>query len=223
MIPKMVRPCGQADGRKRSRNESGNRASVRAGQRAWGVTVHLVVRQGALLHEGDTSVARPAPPSVTNWFQSPSRGGSLTATMFQSPSRGGHLRGRGRGRRWPRGSRVSVPFTRGTPPWRRVRRAAPLEDGEFQSPSRGGHLRGRGGRRGCGATCIVSVPFTRGTPPWPDGRVYRLECVEVSVPFTRGTPPWHRVAVAGSDPPLGFSPLHEGDTSVASGVADLRR
>src|ERR1035437_2234203 len=36
-----------------------------------------------------------------------------------------------------------------------------------------------------------------------------------SVPFTRGTPPWRRRLVGGAHHALCFSPLHEGDTSVA--------
>ena len=63
----------------------------------------------------------------------------------------------------------------------------------FQSPSRGGHLRG------------TSHP----------ARLAPLTS-HVSVPFARGTPPWLRAVDADTALPLfGFSPLREGDTSVA--------
>ncbi len=82
------------------------------------------------LHEGDTSVplldcAHPA-----------------TKFGFQSPSRGGHLRASLITKRLPATGRVSVPFTRGTPPCRyqALEQALNLQ---FQSPSRGGHLRAR--------------------------------------------------------------------------------
>ena len=61
----------------------------------------------------------------------------------------------------------------------------------FQSPSRGGHLRGFADTTNLDTVYSVSVPFTRGTPPWR------------SAP--RRSPPARRR----------FSPLHEGDTSVA--------
>src|ERR1019366_6615949 len=94
---------------------------------------------------------------------------------------------------------VSVPFTRGTPPWLiRVSRAV--------------------------SYFFVSVPFTRGTPPWPHFRVGSAKLFCVSVPFTRGTPPWPRPLATANDTLPSFSPLHEGDTSVAQrarGVAAL--
>ena len=130
------------------------------------------------LHEGDTSVALVSAdqePTITG-FQSPSRGGHLRGNCrrwrrdetgkFQSPSRGGHLRGAEAGRQPRTDSTVSVPFTRGTPPWRGGEANqdhapvgfSPLHEGDtsvaraeiseraslgmFQSPSRGGHLRG---------------------------------------------------------------------------------
>ena len=40
--------------------------------------------------------------------------------------------------------------------------------------------------------------------------------VPVSVPFTRGTPPWHWQTDCHSKLIFRFSPLHEGDTSVAA-------
>ena len=68
----------------------------------------------------------------------------------------------------------------------------------FQSPSRGGHL--------CGAM----------TPtPWPSSS-------PVSVPFTRGTPLWLATRAYRPNPIVGFSPLHEGDTSVAESPRDMR-
>ena len=136
--------------------------------------------------------------------------------MFQSPSRGGHLRGfttmpsgtvaafsfsplhegdtsvahRRAGWRL-RTMRVSVPFTRGTPPWplqRAHRRCPPFS---FQSPSRGGHLRGE----------PQGAPKRKGVPsfsPLHEGdtsvairaRCFARQLDRVSVPFTRGTPPW---------------------------------
>ena len=156
------------------------------------------------LHEGDTSVAmsKSAGGEIPNWFQ--------------SPSRGGHLRGLTERAAPLVGSNVSVPFTRGTPPWRRPWRCkwrwpisfSPLHEGDtsvagrnavpidcirgFQSPSRGGHLRG-----------ITAFLWSR-------------MCTEVSVPFTRGTPPWlgRKGGLTGGK--IRFSPLHEGDTSVAA-------
>ena len=160
---------------------------------------------------------------------------------FQSPSRGGHLRGARevseRTRRQlsfsplhegdtsvagPRSTEphgelpVSVPFTRGTPPWRAsapqwrpadVRFQSPSRGGHlrgaawsaraasmflpFQSPSRGGHLRGPTMRSSGDRRAGVSVPFTRGTPPWRAATCCAAHAVtSVSVPFTRGTPPW---------------------------------
>jgi len=83
------------------------------------------------LHEGDTSVAAAGGGVAGRHasFQSPSRGGHLrgltaayidwNASRFQSPSRGGHLRGTGSQSPAAIRRSVSVPFTRGTPPWRR--------------------------------------------------------------------------------------------------------
>ncbi len=113
---------------------------------------------------------------------------------------------------------ASVPFARGTPPWRRhsCRRPAailsfsPLREGdtsvaspscsstssttEFQSPSRGGHLRGLFTMNMEGTNYTVSVPFARGTPPWLRGGELEEFNLFVSVPFARGTPPWPRWA-----------------------------
>src|ERR1035437_1413895 len=115
------------------------------------------------------------PPIDT--FQSPSRGGHLrgqgrahdaryNTPEFQSPSRGGHLRGSftlfSGGPLRP----VSVPFARGTPPWRSSPWLWELWRFAFQSPSRGGHLRGDRLNRIGGWRYRVSVPFARGTPPW---------------------------------------------------------
>src|ERR1019366_5657041 len=136
------------------------------------------------LHEGDSSVALCVGVNgpAKHEFQSPSRGGHLRglaaaviamwAYMFQSPSRGGHLRGTGTVAASWSGTSVSVPFTRGTPPWHWYLTAA--GGTMFQSPSRGGHL--RGGSAG----------------------------------------------VARDKAHLSFSPLHEGDTSVAARPRPLR-
>ena len=190
---------------------------------------------------------------------------------FQSPSRGGHLRGAApTGPSAAQAARVSVPFTRGTPPWHAERRKSKPARCMFQSPSRGGHLRGARPADYAGPTASVSVPFTRGTPPWRMPlAAARSKFPTVSVPFTRGTPPWLLGAMQagravlqvfqspsrgghlrGRYPPetsgharrsvsvpftrgtppwrgyqrcrrsraMRFSPLHEGDTSVAPGA-----
>ena len=134
-------------------------------------------------------------------FQSPSRGGHLRgscaqglppmATPFQSPSRGGHLRGY----EWLRDMRdkfgVSVPFTRGTPPWLSVRDGGIFSLGVSVPFTRGTPPWLKRWTRCKQTTPRVSVPFTRGTPPW-SGRANISSCdhSSVSVPFTRGTPPW---------------------------------
>ena len=58
------------------------------------------------LHEGDTSVARKPGDNPE------------PIPQFQSPSRGGHLRGAAEKPIRIMHQSVSVPFTRGTPPWR---------------------------------------------------------------------------------------------------------
>ena len=180
------------------------------------------------LHEGDTSVAIPIARI------------RLTIPQFQSPSRGGHLCGcevldvggavRERfsplhegdtsvaqltlpDERWycsfsplhegdtsvaralatglGVGVYVSVPFTRGTPLWPRRSRSFARSIRRFQSPSRGGHLCGEVRVAVHALLQIVSVPFTRGTPLW------------------RAALPQEGAALPR------FSPLHEGDTSVA--------
>jgi len=93
----------------------------------------------------------------------------------------------GRARFW----RVSVPFTRGTPPWqlrtrllrRRRRGFSPLHEGDTS----------------VAGSFLLMLPTG-----WL-----------VSVPFTRGTPPWHAATVKLAIRIDRFSPLHEGDTSVA--------
>ena len=156
------------------------------------------------LHEGDTSVALAEVVEVAAHavFQSPSRGGHLCGALVLADSEA-HVD-------------VSVPFTRGTPLWLSVATGggfavpgfSPLHEGDtsvangasgagvfvctmFQSPSRGGHLCGDAKPRPTVAQILVSVPFTRGTPLW--------RCLALST--------W--------TPDTGFSPLHEGDTSVA--------
>ena len=96
--------------------------------------------------------------------------------------------------RVPQGTQVSVPFTRGTPPWSGIPahtlppcfRFSPLHEGD---------------------TSVVYIFFSNRQ---------RLNCV--SVPFTRGTPPWLRRPACGPRSVSGFSPLHEGDTSVVTCV-----
>ena len=48
----------------------------------------------------------------------------------------------------------------------------------------------------------------------PDDR--NGNALRVSVPFARGTPPWLRIDLAQQLALVGFSPLREGDTSVAA-------
>ena len=136
---------------------------------------------------------------------------------FQSPSRGGHLRGTPRLLEAICGLAVSVPFTRGTPPWLEREKRKLIRQNSF-SPLHEGDTSVAGVRPGrTNLTPLVSVPFTRGTPPWlvPAGTGIqaasgfqspsrgghlrgtnyergRLTNYEVSVPFTRGTPPWHQ-------------------------------
>src|ERR1039457_5331050 len=112
--------------------------------------------------------------------------------MFQSPSRGGHLRGPA-----PRAPAALLEA-----------RFSPLHEGDTSVA----HLT----FRLCECASKVSVPFTRGTPPWRRRRradTGRL--LHVSVPFTRGTPPWPAGRASSRSRFAGFSPLHEGDTSVA--------
>src|ERR1019366_3048802 len=178
------------------------------------------------LHEGDTSVAiaLSAPQGANLQFQSPSRGGHLRGHQGQQ-SKTPLLRlvsvpfTRGtppwRLRRWWRTRRrpVSVPFTRGTPPWRRFD-PSPRVIIRFQSPSRGGHLRGTGTVAASWSGTSVSVPFTRGTPPWhwyltaAGGTMFQS-------PSRGGHLRGGSAGVARDKAHLSFSPLHEGDTSVA--------
>ena len=228
------------------------------------------------LHEGDTSVAAAAMVESAHRKRfSPLHEGDTSVAMkagthgrrnrqFQSPSRGGHLCGptnRPRGTYledvsvpftrgtplWRRSAQpgrcqsgVSVPFTRGTPLWRSITEAellrgtsfSPLHEGDtsvavdcvcggsnhgkFQSPSRGGHLCGQVACRPVRPYLTVSVPFTRGTPLWLRIDASRRYSYPVSVPFTRGTPLWQSLPSVTQRTGLGFSPLHEGDTSVAT-------
>jgi len=181
---------------------------------------------------------------------------------FQSPSRGGHLRGTAIGTASGYVSTVSVPFARGTPPWlpgrrratalirfsplregdtsvariprpgyRRFDRFSPLREGDtsvatlgpapwlerpgFQSPSRGGHLRGPPTRPGRSVVGRVSVPFARGTPPWPAYGGSNARREHGFSPLREGdTSVARRRRWLVSARP-GFSPLREGDTSVA--------
>ena len=69
----------------------------------------------------------------------------------------------------------------------------------------------------CGSSWLltVSVPFTRGTPLWPRAWGWICPTCNVSVPFTRGTPLWRGSGNSRGCLVRCFSPLHEGDTSVA--------
>ena len=206
------------------------------------------------LHEGDTSVAVAQPRQIPR------------DVRFQSPSRGGHLRGEVYDFMDSEGFHVSVPFTRGTPPWRGQEGFAPVERVVFQSPSRGGHLRGLLPRASAdsGSPCfsplhegdtsvavefqilydggqLVSVPFTRGTPPWPEHpagggrrssafqspsrgghlrgnlRIHRrLPGYWFQSPSRGGHLRGLRLHPDFGFAYFGFSPLHEGDTSVAA-------
>ena len=111
---------------------------------------------------------------------------------------------------------VSVPFTRGTPPWQLQRLALAVTPYSFSPLHEGDTSVARvpAGRRG--GVDRVSVPFTRGTPPWRRGQAAPACQLRVSVPFTRGTPPWRWMGLTVVVVALCFSPLHEGDTSVAS-------
>ena len=93
---------------------------------------------------------------------------AMLETLFQSPSRGGHLRGDSGAYYVARDFYVSVPFTRGTPPWR-------------VKPRRAGATMCRFSPLHEGDTSVASIPVDSGSL-----------MLSVSVPFTRGTPPWQR-------------------------------
>ena len=87
---------------------------------------------------------------------------------------------------------------------------------EFQSPSRGGRL--------CGCTDMVYCHYRLHTfqSPSRGGRLCGGQRgrqghagAHVSVPFTRGTPLWLKTVPFLRIDPICFSPLHEGDASVA--------
>ena len=180
------------------------------------------------LHEGDTSVARRASIGHRDreWFQSPSRGGHLRgtppgsarhppSTPFQSPSRGGHLRGTKpldcQGVKLDGFSPLhegdtSVALTYGQHE-AVLRGFSPLHEGDTSVAHIGG--------MGQSPEYLVSVPFTRGTPPWRACARRPHQRSNVSVPFTRGTPPWRTHSRCSTWSIRRFSPLHEGDTSVA--------
>ena len=121
-------------------------------------------------------------------------GGQGRDRAFQSPSRGGHLRGSTRRKRESRCLRCFSPLHEGdTSVAGAIDSSLQIVMGfAFQSPSRGGHLRGTVDSCAQRGTASVSVPFTRGTPPWPAGSMASMTGLTC------------------------FSPLHEGDTSVAS-------
>ena len=111
---------------------------------------------------------------------------------------------------------VSVPFTRGTPPWLFLRRLhshcelrfSPLHEGDTSVAA------GRFATWPAHRPCFS--PLHEGdTSVALRGVLLRCDFELVSVPFTRGTPPW--LSVTDIDTPIAqrFSPLHEGDTSVA--------
>ena len=155
------------------------------------------------LHEGDTSVAwnRRTDPRSPNSFQSPSRGGHLRGpktaqrqlwgVSFQSPSRGGHLRG--------------ANCTTGTQrlTW-------------FQSPSRGGHLRGGDGLGHSHAQHLFQSPSRGGhLRGWLEEGEQR-ELPEFQSPSRGGHLRGPGAFSGHTRDSIGFSPLHEGDTSVAN-------
>jgi len=139
------------------------------------------------LHEGDTSVV----PRTLCFV--------LFSLAFQSPSRGGHLRGVAGRASNPVIQHVSVPFTRGTPPWcQRCQQ--------------------------CYSHRGVSVPFTRGTPPWSGDHTVRRAAAQ---PFQSPSRGGH-LRGADTQTPFEacfhrFSPLHEGDTSVVPRVLGTQR
>ena len=182
------------------------------------------------LHEGDTSVACRCRHRLLR-FQSPSRGGHLCGARLRSAPA------------WP--EPVSVPFTRGTPLWPTFSETRIARGRMFQSPSRGGHLCGsvaqprqRRQIRGFsplheGDTSVAdhAEPFARlrstfQSPSRGGHLCGSLICRSpalihcVSVPFARGTPLWLAARQSGAPgTESGFSPLREGDTSVANALA----
>jgi len=167
---------------------------------------------------------------------------------FQSPSRGGHLRGAPRPLRCVRsvrrfspllegdtsvgpatrswstvGSRVSVPFSRGTPPWGARSRICTPGSCRFQSPSRGGHLRGQ-------PQGAVLSPIYPGFSPLLEGDTsVGVEALGASMTDTSGFSPLLEgdTSVGRQDPrsprkSASFSPLLEGDTSVGGLCRRLR-
>ena len=156
------------------------------------------------LHEGDTSVANPCPPSIVYRF------------------------------------RVSVPFTRGTPlwlspamdsPWSQ-NGFSPLHEGDtsvaaaatssaascsgFQSPSRGGHLCGTLQGSYTHSKLVFQSPSRGGHLCGPG----RLRHGGRNCPFQSPSRGGHLCGRGRRSPGKaavsGFSPLHEGDTSVAT-------
>ena len=157
------------------------------------------------LHEGDTSVATAEEVK------------GLQILSFSPLHEGDTSVAPSRNRRRSRLLRVSVPFTRGTPPWLGARHAHEQFQ-VFQSPSRGGHLRGAaGGFERAGSGVHVSVPFTRGTPPWPAERADDgVRDHAFQSPSRGGHLRGRQRLFQNRRAHLGFSPLHEGDTSVAA-------
>ena len=117
-------------------------------------------------------------------------------------------------------SSVSVPFTRGTPPWRYVltllakvdQSFSPLHEGDTSVARARGEWQSRKLR--------VSVPFTRGTPPWHRPCRSRRSASSLFQSPSRGG---HLRGIMGGGSVRArrsFSPLHEGDTSVAREKGD---
>ena len=116
------------------------------------------------------------------------------APMFQSPSRGGRLCGcNAVGKLWVDSTCFS-----------------PLHEGDASVAARA--------RLTALRMIVVSVPFTRGTPLWRWTSRCQTCGYWVSVPFTRGTPLWPSRRMGRRTRLPSFSPLHEGDASVALAI-----
>ena len=114
---------------------------------------------------------------------------------------------------------VSVPFTRGTPLWPRPTAEA-VGYSLFQSPSRGGHLCGPAPGDGSAPRATFQSP-SRGGHLCGAGAGIAGDClVRCFSPLHEGDTSVAQLSAYLGDYKLpGFSPLHEGDTSVATGKA----
>ena len=164
---------------------------------------------------------------LVHWFQSPSRGGHLRGVVLERAITNRHIcfsplhegdtsvAMASLASATTRHS-VSVPFTRGTPPWHRLPAArrchstcfSPLHEGDTSVAS----------HNWLAARWYSSFsPLHEGDTSVAGGCAGAWRCCcSVSVPFTRGTPPWQALPAEATQRTLRFSPLHEGDTSVAS-------